>query len=49
LLNWFIIICIISVIFINWRRSYYFVESIDSLSKCILFSFFFFILSKYIL
>lgn len=48
LLNWFIIICIISVIFINWRKSYFFVESVDSLSKFLLFSFFFFFFSKYI-
>lgn len=49
ILNWFVIILIISVIFINWRKSYYYSKSIDSLSKFILFSFFFFIFSKYIL
>lgn len=48
ILNWLIIIAIISVIFINWRRSNYLIQSIDSLSKFILFSFFFFFLSKYI-
>nr|NP_049599.1 NADH dehydrogenase subunit 5 [Tetrahymena pyriformis]AAD41944.1 NADH dehydrogenase subunit 5 [Tetrahymena pyriformis] len=49
ILNWFVIILIISVIFINWRKTYYYTRSIDSLSKFILFSFFFFIFSKYIL
>ena len=48
ILNWFIIILIISVIFLNWRQSYYYTQSIDSLSKFILFSFFFFFFSKYI-
>lgn len=49
ILNWIIILCIISVIFINWRKSYYYIESIDSLSKLILFSFFFYIVVKFIL
>lgn len=48
ILNWFVIILIISVIFLNWRQSYYYTQSIDSLSKFILFSFFFFFFSKYI-
>nr|NP_149396.1 NADH dehydrogenase subunit 5 [Tetrahymena thermophila]7TGH_5 Chain 5, NADH dehydrogenase subunit 5 [Tetrahymena thermophila]8B6F_AA Chain AA, NADH dehydrogenase subunit 5 [Tetrahymena thermophila SB210]8BQS_AA Chain AA, NADH dehydrogenase subunit 5 [Tetrahymena thermophila SB210]8GYM_N5 Chain N5, NADH dehydrogenase subunit 5 [Tetrahymena thermophila SB210]8GYM_n5 Chain n5, NADH dehydrogenase subunit 5 [Tetrahymena thermophila SB210]8GZU_N5 Chain N5, NADH dehydrogenase subunit 5 [Tetrahymen len=49
ILNWFVIILLISVIYLNWRWSYYYTKSIDSLSKFILFSFFFFIFSKYIL
>lgn len=49
ILNWFVIILITSVIFVNWRQTYYYHKSIDSLSKFILFSFFFFFISKYIL
>lgn len=48
ILNWLVIVALISVIFINWRQSYYFSQSIDSLSKFILFSFFFFLFSKYV-
>jgi len=48
ILNWFIVVLILSTIFINWRRSEYYINSIDSFSKFILFSFFFFFLSKYI-
>lgn len=48
ILNWLVIVALISVIFINWRQSYYFSQSIDSLSKFILFSFFFFLFAKYV-
>ena len=49
ILNWFVIVLIISAVFINWRQSYNYVYSVDQLSKFILFSFFFFLFSKYIL
>lgn len=49
ILNWLIIVLVLSVIFLNWRRTYYINNSIDSLSKFILFSFFFFLFAKYIL
>lgn len=48
ILNWFVIILIMSVIFLNWRESYYYAQSIDSMSKIILFSLFFYFFSKYI-
>nr|QGS65279.1 NADH dehydrogenase subunit 5 [Tetrahymena rostrata] len=49
ILNWFIIILIISVIFLNWRQTYYYSTSIDSLGKFILFSYFFYLITKYII
>lgn len=49
ILNWFIIMLIISVLFLNWRRSNNYTQSIESLINLILFSLFFFIFSKYIL
>jgi len=49
ILNWLVIILIIVAVFVNWRQSYNYIYSIDQLNKFILFSFFFFFLSKYIL
>ena len=49
ILNWIIIILIISVLFLNWRQTYYFTTSIDVLGKFILFSYFFFLITKYII
>jgi len=48
-LNWLVIVLIIVAIFVNWRQSYNYTYSIDQLNKFILFSFFFFFISKYIL
>lgn len=49
ILNWFILILIILIIFLNWRSSYHYTNSLDTLASFILFSFFFFFLAKYIL
>lgn len=49
ILNWLIIMLIITTIFINWRRTKFYSKSVDSLSKFILFSFIFYVMSKYIL
>lgn len=48
ILNWLIIILIITTIFVNWRRTKFYTKSVDSFSKLILFSFLFFIMCKYI-
>lgn len=47
ILNWLIIILIITTIFLNWRRTKFYTQSVDSFSKFVLFSFLFYVFCKY--